>query len=574
MAWGRYHRLLGLLSILACRSALCAYEDRVPGAVTVYDFPRDNCLSDFIQLSSSSSEGWFGDLELSEAVICNGWTGITGSDTNDVTPTVSKRDAGGLPARISNTQHSDGITLELWLKHPEEYNPNENLEIFGIRPSLSNSGDNPDQGDGCDMCLSIENGKYFLTLHDGEIIDVGPPVGGNDYEHFVITIDPITYFPEKYYVCNYYIDSQHVLTTFLPSYSQGGDAATSGTSIFEVDPWDSTKHLHLLGSGDFEWPGSIYLVAIYPRILTAAEIQQNYASGLPAPIPVVFDSSITINEDGEVGDHYDDPTYYWEPVPTLDLQTFTLPNAYCASTDENSLAYDVNAVDPVIYISSIPSKGEFYSGSLVLITTDALPFQLSPDETLRYRPLGNESSIVEPYVTFTYMAVDAVDDSIESFPATVSIFVTPKNDPPSASDVTVSVHNGAPSKLCISGTDADDGDEVVSATILSLPTMGSLYEVTLEGDIGNSITLDGTELPGLCVSYIYIGANVEPIDHTGLVAIDELSFAVHDSGEPRGTSLPATMLINVYSNITSGNKTHKTTGLVVDMSCICLLETM
>eukprot|EP01084_Bolivina_argentea_P113652 202537_1 len=156
------------------------------------------------------------------------------------------------------------------------------------------------------------------------------------------------------------------------------------------------------------------------------------------------------------------------------------------------------------------------------------------------------------------MAIDALDDSIESLPGTISIFVKPKNDPPSANDVTVSLRNREPSKLCMSGTDAVDGDEVISATILSLPTMGELYEITLEGEIGNSITLGGTELPGLCVSYTYTGANVEAIDDEGLLVVDELSFAVHDSGEPRGTSLPATMLINVYSGITSGSSSDET----------------
>ncbi len=566
MGWHRSRRLLGLLSIIGCRSALCGYADRTPGAVTVYDFPRDNCLSDLIELSVPSLEGWFGNLELSEAVICNNGTGITGSDTYDISPAVSKGEADGLPARIGDAQLSNGITLELWLKHPEEYNLNENLEIIGIRPPLSNSQDSPVQGHGCDMCLSIENGQYFVTYHDGETIEWGPPVSGNNFEHVVVTVDATTFSGIQHYASTYYIGSEKVLSRLWR-----GLNTTIGTSMFEAEPWDSTKHLHMLGSGDFEWPGSIYLAAIYTRVLTAAEIQQNYAAGLKMPIPIAFDTSITISEDGEAGDHYDDPTYYWEPVPTPELQIFTLPDAYYANTDESSFMYDANAVDPVRYISSIPSKGELYSGSLVLINSDTLPFQLSPDETLRYRPLGNESSLVEPYVTFTYMAIDALDDSIESLPGTISIFVKPKNDPPSASDVTVSIRNREPSKLCMSGTDAVDGDEVISATILSLPTMGELYEITLEGEIGNSITLGGIELPGLCVSYTYTGANVEAIDDEGLLVVDELSFAVHDSGEPRGTSLPATMLINVYSRITSGKNN---TDLVIDISFICLLETM
>ncbi len=207
-------------------------------------------------------------------------------------------------------------------------------------------------------------------------------------------------------------------------------------------------------------------------------------------------------------------------MPTPELQTFNLPAAYSAYTDESSLVYDADAVDPARYISSLPSKGELYGSSLDIITPEILPFQLSPDETLRYRPMGNESSTVEPYVTFTYMAIDALHASIESFPGTVSIFVKPKNDPPSASDVTFSVANGEPSTLCVSGTDEAEGDGVVSATILTLPTMGELREITLEGKIGNPIVLGGTELPGLCVSYTYTDSNSEAIDEHGLVAVD------------------------------------------------------
>ncbi len=320
MAWSRYRRLLGLLSVLCGHSALCAYDDRIPDPETLYDFPRGNCLSDLIELSALSQEGWFGNLELSQAVICNDATGITGSDTHDISPAVSSGEADGLPARIGDPLLSNGITLELWLKHPEGINLNEYTEIIGIRSPTDGEG-SPAQDHGCDMCLGIENGKYALTMAEDRVY--GPPVSGNDFEHFIITIDAQVGLQLNYFVGKFYVGSEIVKTGYWT-----GSNPSPGASMFENNEWKSTNHLHMLGSGDFSWPGSIYLAAIYTRVLTDTEIEQNYAAGLPKSSPVVFDAAITINEDGEVGDHYDDPSYYWEPVPTPELQTFKLPDAY------------------------------------------------------------------------------------------------------------------------------------------------------------------------------------------------------------------------------------------------------
>ncbi len=302
MGWSRSRHLLGLLSILYGHGALCGYEDRVPGTTTLYDFPRENCLSDLIELSAPSLEGWFGDLGLSDTVACNNGTGIRGSGIYDISPAVSKGEAYGLPARIGDPLLSNGITLELWLKHPEGNDLNGIMEIIGIRPPSSDSEGSPILGVGCDLCLIIADGAYVVVLDNGETKIIGYDGGGNGYQHVVVTIDAKSFSMSQVFFAKLYIDSSVVETAIYPPVNSG-----SSESLFENNQWKSTNHLHMLGSGNLVWPGSIYLAAIYTRVLTDEEVQQNYAAGLQKPIPVVFNAAITINEDGEVGDHYDNP---------------------------------------------------------------------------------------------------------------------------------------------------------------------------------------------------------------------------------------------------------------------------
>lgn len=101
------------------------------------------------------------------------------------------------------------------------------------------------------------------------------------------------------------------------------------------------------------WNGDIYLFAIYKKALQSDEVLQNYLAKLPNSVPLVTDMAVTIQEDGEVGSHYDTPEWYLEEVPVSDLVTVSL-NAVDVDEDPSYINFDSDDDPMKVYITSLP----------------------------------------------------------------------------------------------------------------------------------------------------------------------------------------------------------------------------
>lgn len=229
--------------------------------------------------------------------------------------------------------------------------------------------------------------------------------------------------------------------------------------------------------------GSIFLVAMYNRPLSEGEVTQNFHAGLENSPPVAEDIIVTMNEDGEIGDHYDIPSLYLQDpmVPALNLPIILLL-ATDMDQEEGFPGFDtgVEIVPPSVYIASLPSKGTLHdidgqaiqSAPHIVVFDDGYP--------VRYRPDKDESSGLEDvYTSFTYNAVDGITGETSVIPGVVDIHVLPKNDPPVPSNTSTTTQTGE-TLLFLGGTDVDgtDSDNIDGFLIVEKPTHGVLHQVS------------------------------------------------------------------------------------------------
>lgn len=229
--------------------------------------------------------------------------------------------------------------------------------------------------------------------------------------------------------------------------------------------------------------GSIFLVAMYNRPLSDSEVTQNFHAGLENSAPVAEDIVIAINEDGEIGDHYDTPSLYLQDpmVPALNLSVILL-RATDIDQQEGFPGFDtgVELVPPNVYIASLPSKGTLHDIDGQAIQNVPHTVVFDDGYPVRYRPDKDESSGLESvYTSFTYIAVDGITGETSVIPGIVDIHVLPKNDPPLPSNTSTAVQTGE-TLLFLGGTDVDgpDNDNIVGFLIVKQPTHGVLHQVS------------------------------------------------------------------------------------------------
>ncbi|KAG5187969.1 hypothetical protein JKP88DRAFT_275928 [Tribonema minus] len=283
---------------------------------------------------------------------------------------------------------------------------------------------------------------------------------------------------------------------------------------------------------------------MYGKELTAEEITANFKAALPNSPPYVANVSFTISEDGELGSHYDTPEYYLAEVPVADLATFTLPAYDLESDPAATFVYNATNPPPVLYLTSLPSVGLLYDSQGAVI--DTFPHQLAKS-TLRYRPVANESRGTDtPYATFTYYAEDGSTGVKSPLNATVTLYVTAANDPPVASETEpFSAFTGVKTMVCVTGTDIDAGDSVVSALVASAPQRGKLYAAhsTTDAELSAGQPF-GDSLSELCIAYLYNGTGLAAAAAGAVVDTDFFTLKVVDKGG--AASLAHNATITVY----------------------------
>ena len=133
----------------------------------------------------------------------------------------------------------------------------------------------------------------------------------------------------------------------------------------------------------------------------------------------------------------------------------------------------------VTTILTLPDKGYLTQNGGLKITNAQLPFGLNDSalNQLTYHPDANESG--DPYTSFTFSVNDGTNDSASTYTMTIS--VTPRNDPPTAANNAVTIdedtsHTFSAGEFNFSDIDGDSLDHV---TIVDLPDTVNL---TLNGN--------------------------------------------------------------------------------------------
>jgi hypothetical protein len=523
---------------------------RASGALAQYLFTADACAAGTpIADTAGAAASTFGDLDRAAAVACLNHIGVSSTSGSPTAVRLTSQSTAAALAAALNS--GTGFTLELWLRHEALATTATSASILSISSGTSGAtaaAAGRDCPAAADLVLYRSGAQYALSVKHtsdvcGTVIFSPTITNGAGPVHVSITFD-MSAAASTSATATVYINgaAADVKTQVLyPNrYIGSGNFAPDFTTV-----WNPTYRLQLLSdyrtadaqaAGETHWApwaGELYLAALYGRALTAAEVSGNYAAALPNSAPAVTAVSFTVEEDGEDGDHYSSPEYYLTEVPLSDLAALTLPTAYDFESDVgNAIGYSVTNPLPLLHLASLPTRGTVYDSSGAAIT--AVPHTLA-DGTFRFRPVKDESSgAAAAYATFAYYATDGATGARSTADGTVTLHVLPKNDPPVAAAATFQASTGAVSdKLCVTGTDSDAGDGVVSAAVVLPPLHGILYQVVADVITGTVLTAGASFGGGqLCVGYKYTGAGGAGVGGSAVagseVDVDAFTFTVFD----------------------------------------------
>jgi hypothetical protein len=99
------------------------------------------------------------------------------------------------------------------------------------------------------------------------------------------------------------------------------------------------------------------------QALHVSDVKTRYALRLPSNLPVVLNRTVAMQQNGEIGDHSNDPAYYEQPIPTLELSIIAL-SAFDFDDQPGSPNYGLRLPSPPsrmrIYISTTYTTLQLY----------------------------------------------------------------------------------------------------------------------------------------------------------------------------------------------------------------------
>lgn len=489
-----------------------------------YDLTRRDCLH------GAFPGGVFGALLRKNASCLANGNGVSRYGGGYV---VSERNASAFAAAMRD---SDGMTVELWLQpgHSLSHSyqpllavgrvpvdvPSTCAVMTGLRMHLSTGGDlyveyAYDSGDGQPRCMVALTGPVLaesLTYYHLAVIlgdDMRVYVNGT----LVFAMEPfVNYAAQRY------------------------------------DLWDHGNfHLGLFADASFASSsdtadGAVHALRIHSRSLSGDDILVNYAANIANSLPVVSDVVVVVNEDGEagpVGQSSLSADLYANELPWTALAVVVL-DAY----DADDQPRHPNQRDPLVrehpmrvFIETAPKdKTRLYTATtgLPLYDGDEVPRDDAGQYSVLVRPPLN---VFGTTIDFSFVAVDGVTGESSST-ATVTAEVVAVNDPPflDAGRV-VDAYAGATTIIALSGSDAE-GDEIVSARVVELPSFDACLYRVVNGSVGDSLLVGDEIQGGLVVAYKY-HSSVDP----GTVLRDGFSVKLADAEGAVGSAGNVTVLV-------------------------------
>ena len=321
--------------------------------------------------------------------------------------------------------------------------------------------------------------------------------------------------------------------------------------------WNESSRLYLFAepvarTGWANWNGTFHLFSLYNRTLSAVEVAQNYAARVPNSRPLARAANHTVQENGEVGSHYDTPAFYLSPVPVDELVVLDL---VAVDGDLEPASPNYNAAAPLsppqLYLASLPGEGTLYhlNGSAItevptLLVSSAATQPGVVGTQVRYRPGWKEVSWPEVYTTFAFYALDG-STGLAGAPATVSVLVRPVHRIPEVNSSTTPTEAkaGQLTWVTVAGT-AFDGAVLTWARLASLPSQGSLYRSLNDTATPLGVGADVPMPPGQLV-YLYTGPQASL--SSSALATDAFNVTVVDSYST--SSVPAAVNLVVAPSL-------------------------
>ena len=480
-------------SIAAAAAAAAAAASVSPSAVTAqrladslfdYTFRRAECLSGYAR-DSDTGAAVFGDLIINaSAVTCKG-LGVEAKPGAGVSHgIVSSLDSSRFVEEISSGD--DGWTFEMWVTFAN-FSDCPSCE----RRHMAHIGTNGTfEGDACspnaDFFFLQQNSDNYVAI-EGEKVDAScysiPAASAFDWGvpvHVVFTSTTWVFGRSST------ADDMFLTTRWFFN----GVLVRVNDQRNMVKQWQHGFYLQMMNDAGMDGTmaaqyaspgGTIFLVAMYNWPLNDSQVMQNFNAGLEESPPVAEDVTVTINEDGEIGDHYDTPEFYLQN-PTVPVLSLPVIHLQVTDVDQQEgfpgFSAEQQQVRPAVFIDSLP-RGTLFDVDGQMITKVPHYVTFNDSYAVRYRPEKDESSgPSDIYTSFTYAAADGVTGEISVVHGVVDIYVLPKNDPPVSRNATATVPTGE-SRIFLNGTDVDspDGDTVQGALIARLPAYGVLYQV-------------------------------------------------------------------------------------------------
>lgn len=478
---------LRLFAAASCVASSGTFAERVADSTFEYTFSREECLNGYATDTQESAV--FGNLNINtSAVTCKGLgveakPGIRGDQR-----IVSTLNASRFAAEFDTADA--GWTFETWATFQNFYDcPSciirHMLSIGSIDEDMVERGwaetssisvlqENVEQS--VAMRTSMGMATQYAQVAAGLVIEWGLPV------HVVFTsttegTDASSTSGLAFSAARWYINGE---LAKVPDIDRG------------TVTWQGDFHLQLLNDAvavrsvpaeNAAPSGSVFLVAMYNRPLNGSEVAQNYDAGLAHSPPVAEDIPVTIWEDGEIGDHYDNPGLYAQD-PMVSASNLSIISLLVVDMDQTEgfpgFVEGAENLVAAVFIDGLPSRGTLFDIDGQEITVIPHHVALDGGYYVRYRPEKDEySGPSDRYTSFTYTAMDSVTGEPSVVPGVVDIYVLPKNDPPVPNEVSATVTTGGEHTIFLNGTDVDssNGDTIEGAVVVALPTYGVLYQV-------------------------------------------------------------------------------------------------
>ena len=542
-------------------------EDSLVGR---YEFSQKECL---LQRFSSDIGTVIGSLEyIEEVAVSSSCLPSNGIGTYQLTSSMN------ISTFRAFIQDSSSLSIDLWMQIDED-SP-YTTEIFTIgSPIASSSSSSCDynmqllyQASNISIRLcSLVAGVASYSYSDATTIPIF--VNKSSIFHMVTSIEFYSE-TETVYFTYHGVQMSTIVTYYVMTNKftfNGVSNATSFNSLFSFQSflpttWDSSFNFNIFRSESAISSHAnieLYQLLVYTKSLSDQEILFNYEGSLSNSLPVVASSTISINEDGMVGDHYDTPTYYLDDVPFDELNIIRI---YLYDLDQSIISPNYN--DSVsqcwdsVQLLSIPTKGKLYDLLGNVITS--APYIISWDNNLsgygvKYRPKRNEYSIAT-YTRFTYRALDGVTGLFSIDNATVQLVVQSVDDPPYfKTNFSSNVYIGKLEILSLSGF--DDDNKIRGAWLGRNSLHGSLYDVAPNGTVLRKIESGNCSLSSLKVAYL---SNLNETFYSSFIAEDNFTFYLSDESGRRSVS--KVYEISVFTGLVTTSSGYTLAPLAVEDS--------